>query len=289
MGLAAAAGTVAVGAAGAGSAAIGAGLAAAGTIGSAAISSKASKKASKAAQAAADQSAQVQREIYGENKEILSPYTQRGNTAGNYLNAFLGIPGQTVAPPTPANGNILSGGMANIPGIGWVQIPNGGTGANWQAALGGQVPQPAGTTAVPANGVLAQSVTPGDAQGAFRSFIQNSDYGFQFGEGSNAVNSGYAGAGTLQSGDAMRALEDYRQNLQSGYRGEYLGLLGNQQGVGAVAGSALSGVGQNYANSLGNIYTAAGDAKANAALSRAANNPFNALTGIGGTILGSKL
>lgn len=271
MGIAAAAGAIAVG-----------------TIGSSVVGSKASKKASQAAQAAADQSAQVQREIYGENKEILSPYTQRGNTAGNYLNAFLGIPGQTVAPPAPATGNILSGGMANIPGIGSVQIP-GGTGANWLAALGGQVPQPAGTTAAPANGVLAQAVTPGDAQGAFRSFIQNSDYGFQFGEGSNAVNSGYAGAGTLQSGDAMRALEDYRQNLQQGYRGEYLGLLGNQQGVGLSAGSALGGVGQNYANSLGNIYTNAGDAKANAALSRAANNPFNALAGIGGTILGAKL
>ena len=270
-------------------AAIGIGLAGAGTAASAAIGAKASKNASQAATQAADRSAEVQREIYWQNKEILSPYTQRGNTAGNYLNAFLGIPGQTVAPPAPANGNILSGGMANIPGIGSVQIPNGGTGANWQAALGGQVPQPAGTTAVPANGVLAQSVTPGDAHGAFRSFIQNSDYGFQFGEGSNAVNSGYAGAGTLQSGDAMRALEDYRQNLQQGYRGEYLSLLGNQQGVGVSAGSALAGVGQNYANSLSNIYTNAGDAKANAYLSKAANNPFNALAGIGGTILGAKL
>lgn len=125
------------------------------------------------------------------------------------------------------------------------------------------------------------------AQNDFRNYIKSSDYGFQFGQGANQINSGYAGAGTLQSGAAMKALEDYRQNLQSGYRGEYMNALGNQQGVGLSAGSALAGVGQNYVNTISANNNSAGSAAANAALIRGANNPFaNTLSLLGGGLFG---
>ena len=110
-----------------------------------------------------------------------------------------------------------------------------------------------------------------NSQNAFRRFIQNSDYGFQFGQGSNAVNSGFAGAGTLKSGAAMKALEDYRQNLQQGYRGEFLAGLGNQQALGAAAASAQAGVSQNAGNSLADVYTRQGENAANARLVGASN------------------
>lgn len=123
----------------------------------------------------------------------------------------------------------------------------------------------------------------GGARNAFRNFLENSDYGFQFGEGANRVNSGYAGAGTLQSGAAMKGLERFRQDLQAGYRGEFTNALANQQGVGLAAGSALAGVGGNYVNTVSANNQNAGDAAANAALIRGQNNPFaNALGIIGG-------
>ena len=125
-----------------------------------------------------------------------------------------------------------------------------------------------------------------NSQNAFRSFIQNSDYGFQFGQGSNALNSGYAGAGTLQSGAAMKAMEKYRQDLQSGYRNEYMGALGNQQGVGLSGASALAGVSQNFANTMTNNNNAAGNALANAALVKGNNGIGNVLSGIGGNLFG---
>jgi hypothetical protein len=128
---------------------------------------------------------------------------------------------------------------------------------------------------------------PALGQNAFRQFIQNSDYGFQFGEGANTVNSGYAGAGTLQSGAAMRGLEDYRQNLQQGYRGEFMNALGNQQGVGLSGASALAGVGQNYTNTISANNQNAADAASNAALVKGQNNPLaNALGLFGGGLFG---
>lgn len=135
---------------------------------------------------------------------------------------------------------------------------------------------------------LATTEQQNDIKGAFRNYIANSDYGFQFGEGANAINSGYAGAGTLQSGAAMKGLEDYRQNLQSGYRGEFMNALAGQQGLGFSAASAQAGVGQNYSANMANIMQNRGDNLANAALLRGQNNAqmFNSLGMLGSNLLG---
>lgn len=122
-----------------------------------------------------------------------------------------------------------------------------------------------------------------NAAKAFGSFLTNSDYGFQFGQGSNALNSGYAGAGTLQSGAAMKDLESFRQDLQSGYRGNWLNLLTGQQGTGLSAAGALAGVSTNYANNVQQNNQTAADARSNAFLVAGQNNPFaNALGMLGG-------
>jgi len=140
------------------------------------------------------------------------------------------------------------------------------------------------------NALLAGAMGYGDEpqyRNAFKSFIENSDYGFKFGEGANALNSGYAGAGTLQSGAAMRDLERFRQDLQSGYRGEFNNLLANQQAVGLGAASAQAGVGQNYVNTVTANNNTAADALSNSALIRGQNNPFaNALGLLGGGLFG---
>jgi hypothetical protein len=119
-----------------------------------------------------------------------------------------------------------------------------------------------------------------NSRDAFKRFIENSDYGFKFGEGSNDINSGYAGAGAIKSGAAMKALEDYRQNLQQGYRGEYLAGLGNQQQIGFGAASAQAGVSQAAGNSLANIYQNQGENIGNLALLKA-QNAGNALARVG--------
>jgi hypothetical protein len=209
-----------------------------------------SKSQSKAAKTAANTQAQVASQnnalaanIYGQNREALSPFMARGNAAGNALNDMLGI-GQPGAMQSFGDGDRFLGSP------------------------------------------MAGSANPGGMD-PFRQFIQNSDYGFQFGEGANRINSGYAGAGTLQSGAAMKDMERFRQNLQSGYRGEFMNALGNQQGVGLSGASALAGVGQNYVNTISANNQNAGDAASNAALMRGANNPLaGALGMLGGGLFG---
>lgn len=131
------------------------------------------------------------------------------------------------------------------------------------------------------------------AQGGFRDYMANSDYGFAFGNGAGAINSGYAAQGALQSGAAMKAMEQYRQNLQAGYRGEYMGQLGQQQGVGMGAASALAGVGQNMVGQVSANNNNAGSAAANAALMGgvASNNMYagigSALGNFAGNAFGS--
>lgn len=133
------------------------------------------------------------------------------------------------------------------------------------------------------NGVRAGNLANND----FGSYLKRSDYAFQLGTGTNAINSGYAGAGTVQSGAAMKELERYRQDLQSGYRGEYMNALANQQGVGLAGASALAGVGNNYVSNISNNNNSAGTAQANAQLVSGANNPFaNALGMAGGFLAG---
>lgn len=270
----------------------GAVAAAGGSALSAGSQKKAAGKAADAQLATARENNALQRDIYGQNKAALSPFMDRGNTAGSYLNAFLGLPTAQA-----------SGGMSPMGGsTDYAQYVQANpdlmaefnrVGDNFGGDMGqygqfhyqtygqGEGRQLGGPQA------SAPAVTMGDASNAFGNYIANSDYGFQFGNGTNALNSGYAGAGTLQSGAAMKGIEKYRQNLQAGYRNEYTGLLGQQQAVGAGAASSLAGVGQNYAAAVGANNQSGADARSNAALIAGQNNPFgNALGILGGGLLG---
>ncbi len=281
--------------------AIGLGL---GAVGAIASSSAQKSAANKAAQVATDTNATnnaLAREVYGQNKAALAPFMQRGNVAGDYINAMLGIPstqigtmgGQQGQPTYQPNQAMQYGeDFGYSPNQFGGQYGMGGNDYRGQITNGGFLPQRFGPTAqgnMTASGGISiqpQGVTTQNAQDAFGKYIKNSDYGFQFGQGSNALNSGYAGAGTLQSGAAMKAMEKFRQDLQSGYRTEYMGALGNQQGVGLSGASALAGVSQNFANTMTNNNNSAGNALANAAMVKGNNGIGNVISGIGGNLFG---
>ncbi len=242
--------------------------------------SSANKNSKRAANVATDTAAQnnaLSREIYGKNEGYLAPYAQQGLQASGALNSFLGLsPTQQQAPqPQPNALAQFQGGQS----YGFEGMDGPGQG------YGGFSPQMPGTQWQ--GGPMAQQAQQPQVNGAdaFKTFLDNSDYGFQFQQGGNAINSGYAGSGTLQSGAAMKGLEQFRQNLQSGYRGEFLDRLGNQQGVGLGGASALAGVGQNFASQVSANNNSAGTAQANALLAK--QNPFaNALSLAGGGLFG---
>lgn len=268
-------------------AAIGLGLAAAGQVAGSISANKGANKAAATATQTADKNNALARETRDMNNATLKPWQAGGMAAFNQSNAMLGLD-QPNALGQFSGGQDFGGYVQNNPDVAAEFGRVGGNFNNDQSAFGQfhyntygrgegrQLPQ------------QSQMVQTNPMDG-FRKYIENSDYGFQFGEGANRVNSGYAGNGTLQSGSAMRALEDYRQNLQTGYRGEYMDRLGQQQQIGANAASAQVGVGNQFASNVTANNNMSGTAVANAALAKGSNNPFaNILSTVGGGLYGYK-
>lgn len=248
----------------------------AGAIGSAALSAGAAGKASRAATDAANASAAVQREQLQVAQNALMPYQAAGLPASQTINALLGIggtqPGQ-VDWGAYVNGN--QDALAN-----WNAIKGTSDGQQFNGDINafGQYHYNADGSRRDLTPYTGTATSQADAAGkAFDVFKNSIGYQNTMNEAMRGVNSLYAGAGTIQSGAAIKAAQDRAANIAQGTLGNYLGYLGNQQGLGMSAGSALAGVGQNYANSMGNIYSQKADAIGNAALTNAAN--VNSLVG----------
>ena len=224
------------------------------------------------------------RDIYGQNKEVLSPFVNRGNRAGDQMNALLGLGGAQMSSGGPATATMMPNafsqfqgqyggnagapyGLGDSPGFmyqpdfsrpdfprGPYDTPGFGDGHNAlmnygpeAQGMGGQfsaAPNQAMTVAP--QGQTAQQA----ANDAFDVFKNSTGYQFRLGEGLDAVNSAYAGMGGLQSGAAMRGINEYGQNFASNEFGNYYNMLGGQQAVGAGAASSLAGVGQNFAGTV---------------------------------------
>jgi len=278
---------------------IAAGIGAAATIGGAVMSAKAQKSAAKSAAATAastaDKNNALQLDIYGQNKALLSPYSERGNQAGTAINALLGLgsPAQPTSAPQQGYGvpqNALAAPYGASEGRFGNEVMtdtyNGPGMSNMQ--YGAQQP----VNAQPP--ITAQPGGASPYEAAFGNFLNSTGFRFQMDEGNRAVNTGYAARGTLQSGAAQKALQDRGQQTALGnYFLPYMGLLQGQQGVGMGAASAVAGVGQNYANSVTANNNLAGDAAANAALIRGAatgqmwGGIGNALGTAAGTVFGT--
>jgi len=239
---------------------IGGVIAGVGAVGAAAIGSSASKSAAKSNQQAADTASAETRAAREQAYSTLSPYVQTGNAAQSQINALLGLNTQQPQPQMQPQG-VGQYQPNDMNGFGGIRDNFAGVMQNMQARQNGQV----GQQPMQQGGYVTQPT----AESAFDQYRNSTGYQFRLGEGMNALNAGYAGAGTIKSGAAMRAATEYGQNFASGEFGNYLNALGNQQGIGLQAGSASAGVGVNAANSLGTIAMNNGANQANAALVRA--------------------
>lgn len=274
-------------------AAIGIGLAGAGAVAGSISSNKASKRAAQVSQDNNAANVALQREIYGQNKEILSPFVQRGNAAGNAINALLGLGGTQATPTAQPNAlaqwqgynpdtsgqvfgmgdNSVMGAPLRGPGAQWFDngvslAGEGQYGPAFGTAFTGQTPGfgggvPQGQPPQQGGATARQA-----AEDAFDIFRDSTGYKFRLGQGMDAINSGYAGAGTLQSGAAMKAINEYGQNFASNEFGNYMGMLGNQQAAGVTSGGALAGVGIDFANNVSRENTMNAANQANALTSR---------------------
>ncbi len=192
-------------------------------IGGGLIASNAPKKASQAATQANTDNNALQREVYAQNTQNLSPFMQTGTRAGTSINAVLGLGGD-----------------------------------------------------------------PAAQERAFEQFRNSSGYQFQVDEAERATNSAFAHRGGFNSGAALKALQDRRQQLANGTSGNWLAALQGQQGTGLSAANALAGVGTNFAGAVGANNNALADARGNAALAGASqtNSLLGSLAQTGGYLYG---
>lgn len=248
-------------------AAIGIGLAGVGSAASAISGNRASRRAAQTSQANTDANVGLAREIYGQNRQIMSPFVGRGNVAGNQINALLGL-----------GGGMEMGGpaAATLPGVQPNALSqflpqNGGMGFN-PAAFGDVLPTTSGNAGLP-YGVGDNVITTGSntggvltggqvvpqtpaqtpqqaAENAFNIFRNSTGYQNRFNSAMEGVASLYSGIGGLQSGAAIRGAQDRAADVAGNEFANYMALLGGQQAVGAGAASSLAGVGQNFAGTV---------------------------------------
>lgn len=282
-------------------AAIGIGLAGAGAAVSASAQKSAANKASQVAQDTAASNNALTQRIYDQNAATLAPSIQRGNAAGGAMNALLGLGGgptnSAATQAIPTAGVASMGGMTDYSQIGGY-VPGGitpdaysnwgGMDASGMPGLPGLISGYGGGT-FNMDGTMATPVSAQDAaNSAYDIFKSSTNYQGRLKEGGNALNSMWAGAGSVKSGAAGKSFEKFGQDYASNELMNYMSLLGNQQGVGLGAASAQAGVGQNYVNTISANNNNAGTAAANAALTKGNNSFGNVLGLIGGGMFGYK-
>jgi hypothetical protein len=255
----------------------GAAIGAVGAIGSAVVGNSGASKAAAANTAAADRSAAVVERNYDLSAQALQPWQTGGLQAFNSVNSLLGLGGQQ----QQQQPNALSQFQTNrTAGMNTGQFNPAEGMARWASVLNPQQQQFQSPTQQMQPGISSQHA----ASNAFDVFRNSTGYKFRLGEGERALNAGWAGSGTLKSGAAGKAFQEYGQNFASNEFANYLASLGNQQSLGLNAARAQAGVGGDAANSLAQIYTNQGQNLAAIAGAKAQNtgNAINQL----GTILG---
>jgi len=129
------------------------------------------------------------------------------------------------------------------------------------------------------NALLGLGGNTGAAQDALAAWRGSTGYQTGLQTGLDAVNTGYAARGALESGAAQEALMRLGTDYSNQNFGQYVGMLSNQQGAGLNALGAVTGSGANYVNQVTNANHGAASAQANAAL-YGAQSQQNALAGI---------
>ena len=279
-------------------------------LGGAAIASRGADRQATAATDTANQNNALQRDIFNQQRADLAPWRASGTAALSEINRRLGLGGQSATAPrvtNPLTGSAASGVAPT--GYGASQYsdprdtamqprnqmmdamltanaPEGGAPQNVLSTDGSTGPQvlpgaqgPTLTGTAPA-GTGTNALDPENRYGGF---YASPGYQFRFDEGQRGINANRAASGSLQSGDALRALTRYGQDYASNEFNTQLNQLFSVAGLGQTAtgqGNALAGqygaqVGQNNQNASNALQSSYGTQ---------ANAWGNALGNIGGNI-----
>jgi hypothetical protein len=278
--------------------------AAIGAVGGLLASKKSSDAASDAANASADASAysaDIQKQMYDQTRQDQMPWRDTGANALSRMSFLMGLTGSqqdrnslrsqylpqysTTTPgaqQTGLNAGILASLNQQIEELqsGENAFYNTGKIEQIRRAItsleNGQGSATDPTTTIDETGLNAaidRSLSKQQTDPAFGSLSKsfgmqdfNTDPGYQFrmDQGINALQGRAAAGGGLKSGNTLKALMEYGQNLGSQEYGNAYNRFNTDQstqfnrmasmaGIGQTANSALQSAGTNYANSVGNL------------------------------------
>lgn len=262
------------------------------------VSSSAAGKASKAQQAGAEQAADaskyaadIQKQIYDQQREDFAPWRTVGTSALGQLADLYGLasPYSVSGAAQNDNNTNISNLEARLAGVNsQLSSPtaeSGRTGALRRAGGRGYTPgtdisgltqQQQDLTSELAAARAAGQPDPNAGlsteqrqQSAMDKFFTSPNYNFTLNEGLKSLDRYAAASGGFASGNTLKAASNYAENMASNEFGNYQNTLMSMSGLGqnatnstAAAGNAYSGAVGNNAANQGNAYLAAGNARA---------------------------
>lgn len=116
------------------------------------------------------------------------------------------------------------------------------------------------------------AASTGDMSG----FYKDPAYDWQRSEGMRGIQQSAAARGGLKTGNALKTLLEYNQNMAKTSYGDWWNRQAGLAGIGQNATAATAAAGQNAANNSSNALMAAGDARASGIMG-AANGWSNAI------------
>lgn len=116
---------------------------------------------------------------------------------------------------------------------------------------------------------------PGRSAEAYNDWLGSTDYKSTFNSGVDALDTSAANRGGLYSGKTGMDLTRFGQDHMRGYQRDYQNRLFDISGLGVQAGSALAGMGQDTANSIGQNMMSG--ARANAGAWGTGTSAFNSM------------
>ena len=98
--------------------------------------------------------------------------------------------------------------------------------------------------------------------GDMADFNVSPDYNFRRTEGERDIGNSFAARGGAFSGNAMKALTEFNQNLAKGEYGDWWNRQAGLAGVGQAATSTGAAIGANSANAISQLLSNSGNARA---------------------------
>lgn len=232
--------------------------------------SQAASAAEKGANAQADANkyaADIQKQIFEQQRSDLEPWRTAGNAALDEITALNGL-----APPTAGTTTVTPG----TPGT-TTRVPIGNAYANSShpifgaiASRVGNIELPGGYRITTTGGTPAvTTTTPGQTsaeqqQAAYDRFHVSLGYQFSFDQGQQAVENSAAARGGVHSGATMKALDRFGTGLANQEYGDYYNRLAAEAGIGQTAVAQGNAAAQNYGNAASTLAQNTGAARASA-------------------------